>query len=85
MLNARKLKVAALVDLIRSPQSGGHVKGWERLALAANSALPLELTVFFSGSAQSEALAPHVTLQQLPQVFSTARLKFLPICRTIPI
>ncbi|MBP7252482.1 MAG: glycosyltransferase [Alphaproteobacteria bacterium] len=79
MLNARKLKVAALVDLIRSPQSGGHVKGWERLALAAaNSALPLELTVFFSGSAQSEALAPHVTLQQLPQVFSTARLKFLP-------
>lgn len=79
MPNTRKLKVAALVDLLRSPQSGGHVKGWERLAqAAANSDLPLELTVFFSGSEQREALAPHVTLQQLPQVFSTARLKFLP-------
>lgn len=79
MPNARKIKVAALVDLIRSPQSGGHVKGWERLAqAAANSDLPLELTVFFSGSAQTESLAPHVTLRQLPQVFSTARLKFLP-------
>lgn len=79
MLTTRKIKVAALVDLIRSPQSGGHVKGWERLAqAAANTALPLDLTVFFSGAAQTEALAPHVRLQQLPQVFSTARLKFLP-------
>jgi len=79
MTKTHKLKVAALVDLLRSPQSGGHVKGWERLARAAAGLdLPLELTVFFSGEAKEEQIAPHVTLRQLPQVFSTARLKFLP-------
>lgn len=79
MTQPQKLKVAALVDLLRSPQSGGHVKGWERLAQAAsNSNLPLDLTVFFSGAPLTEQINPHVTLRQLPQVFSTARLKFLP-------
>jgi glycosyltransferase involved in cell wall biosynthesis len=79
MTQPQKLKVAALVDLLRSPQSGGHVKGWERLAQAAsNSNLPLDLTVFFSGTPLTEQISPHVTLRQLPQVFSTARLKFLP-------
>lgn len=73
------LKIAALVDLLRSPQSGGHVKGWERLAQAASRLnLPLELTVFFSGATSTEILSPRVTLRQLPQVWSTARLKFLP-------
>lgn len=74
-----KLKVAALIDLLRSPQSGGHVKSWERLAQAAARAdLPLDLTVYFSGSAQTEILSPQVRIKQLPPVFSTARLKFLP-------
>jgi glycosyltransferase involved in cell wall biosynthesis len=74
-----RLKVAALVDLWRSPQAGGHVKGWERLALAAaRQELPLDLTVFFSGAASTEHLAPHVTLRQLPPRWSTARLTFLP-------
>jgi glycosyltransferase involved in cell wall biosynthesis len=74
-----KLKVAALVDLVRSPQSGGHVKSWERLAQAAAQAdLPLDLTVYFSGPAQTEILSPQVRIKQLPPVFSTARLKFLP-------
>lgn len=73
------LKVAALIDLLRSPQSGGHVKGWERLAAAAaESDLPLDLTVYFSGAPKEDILSPRVRLRQLPQIFSTARLKFLP-------
>lgn len=79
MTNLSQLKVAVLVDLPRSPQAGGHVKGWERLAqAAARYDLPLDLTVFFSGNPLTEKLAEHVTLRQLPPVFSTARLKFLP-------
>jgi glycosyltransferase involved in cell wall biosynthesis len=76
----RPLRVAALVDLARSPQSGGHVKCWERIAAAAASAqtAPLDLTVYFSGDAPDEVLAPNVRLRHLPPVFSTARLKFLP-------
>ncbi len=73
------LRVAALIDLPRSPLSGGHVKGWERLArAAAESDLPLDLTVYFSGPALTEELSPKARLRQLPPVFSTARLKFLP-------
>lgn len=73
------LRVAALVDLPRSPLSGGHVKGWECRAKAAVRAnLPLDLTIYFSGPEKSEDLSPTVHLRQLPPVFSTARLKFLP-------
>ena len=79
MIASNLLRVAALVDLPRSPQAGGHVKCWERLAAAAaHTNLPLDLTVYFSGSAPDEHLAPHVRLRHLPPVFSTARLKFLP-------
>ena len=70
-------RIAVLVDLPRGPQAGGHVKFWERIAAAARSPLPFDLTVYFSGSADSGKLAPHVRLRQLPPVFSTARLKFL--------
>ena len=73
------LRVAALVDLPRSAQAGGHVKCWERLAkAAAGSDLPLDLTVYFSGAALTEALGPRARVRQIPPVFSTARLKFLP-------
>jgi glycosyltransferase involved in cell wall biosynthesis len=73
------LRVAALIDLPRSPKSGGHVKCWERLAhAAAHSQLPLDLTVFFSGQEATEILGPHARIKQLPPVFSTAHLKFLP-------
>lgn len=75
----RPIRVAALVDLPRSPEAGGHVKCWERLAEAAADAdLPLELTVFFSGPRGSERLGPGATLTHLPPLFSTAQLKFLP-------
>jgi len=73
------LRVAALIDLPRSRLSGGHVKGWERLAkAAATSALPLDLTVYFSGITYTEILSPRAIIRQLPPVFSTERLKFLP-------
>jgi glycosyltransferase involved in cell wall biosynthesis len=75
----RPIRVAALVDLPRSPQAGGHVKCWERLAeAAADSDLPLDLTVYFSGRGPGETLGRGSRLQQLPPLFSTAQLKFLP-------
>ena len=73
------IRVAALVDLPRSPESGGHVKCWERLAhAAANAELPLDLTVYFSGRNAAEALGPGARMEHLPPVFSSAQLKFLP-------
>lgn len=73
------LRVAALVDLPRSPQSGGHVKCWERLAqAAAHSDLPLDLTVYFSGREAREVLGPKARIRHLRPVFSTSNLKFLP-------
>src|SRR5579871_2377451 len=75
----RPVRVAALVDLPRSPQAGGHVKCWERLAeAAAGSNLPLDLTVYFSGPRRTETLGPSTRLAQLPPLFSTSQLKFLP-------
>lgn len=79
MVAPNPLRVAVLVDLPRTAKSGGHVKGWERLAkAAANTSLPLDLTVYFSGPDLTERLGPHAMIRQLPPVFSTARLKFLP-------
>jgi glycosyltransferase involved in cell wall biosynthesis len=73
------IRVAALVDLPRSPESGGHVKCWERLAgAAADAGLPLHLTVYFSGRNPTEALGPGARMEHLPPVFSSAQLKFLP-------
>ena len=75
-----RIKVAVLVDLPRTAEAGGHVKCWERLAsaVAQDPTMPLDLTVYFSGAAPDEILAPHVRLRHLPPVFSTANLKFLP-------
>jgi glycosyltransferase involved in cell wall biosynthesis len=79
MNQAKLLRVAVLVDLLRSPQAGGHVKCWERLAEGAAAAdLPLDLTVYFSGRADDEVLGPRTRFRHLPQVFSTANLAFLP-------
>jgi glycosyltransferase involved in cell wall biosynthesis len=75
----KPIRVAALVDLPRSPESGGHVKCWERLAHAAADAdLPLDLTVYFSGRHATEDLGPSVRMEHLPPLFSSAQLKFLP-------
>ncbi len=79
MFNTNRLRVAALIDLPRTPKSGGHVKGWERVAkAAAESNLLLDLTVYFSGSEMTETLGPRAKIRQLPPVFSTAKLSFLP-------
>lgn len=72
-------KIAVLVDLPAGKQAGGHVKMWEHLAAAAaQSRLPLDLTVYLSGTPTTTDLADHVRLLQVPPVFSTARLKFMP-------
>ena len=74
-----RLRVAALVDLLRSEKSGGHVKCWERLAAAAaETRLPLDLTVYFSGPETTETLGPHARIRYLPPLFGTANLKFIP-------
>ena len=79
MRAAKPIRVAALVDLPRSPQAGGHVKCWERLAdAAADGELPLDLTVYFSGRQRTEVLGPGARLAHLPPMLSTAQLKFLP-------
>jgi glycosyltransferase involved in cell wall biosynthesis len=77
------VRIAALVDLPRSAQAGGHVKWWERLAGAAaveaeGGDSPFDLTVYFSGERPDEILNAHVRLRHLPPIFSTARLRFLP-------
>jgi glycosyltransferase involved in cell wall biosynthesis len=70
------LKVGVLVDLAFTPDAGGHVKCWQRLAEAA-VACPerLDLTVHFSAPQRRRiALSPTVRYELLPPVLSTARL-----------
>jgi glycosyltransferase involved in cell wall biosynthesis len=76
---ARKpLAVGVLVDLARRPDSGGHVKCWERLAEAAADLPGLDLTVHFAGPGRgAETVAANVHLVSEPPIFSTARLGFL--------
>jgi len=72
---AAPLKVGVLVDLFWSPAAGGHVKTWERLALAATAlGAELDLTVHFLGAAAStHVLAPNVRYEIHRPVLSTAR------------
>src|SRR5436309_4136888 len=72
----RPLKVGVLVDLMLTPDAGGHVKCWQRLAEAA-AGFPdrLDLTVHFNGQQPRRIeLAPNVRYELMPPVFSTARL-----------
>jgi len=77
---AAPLKVGVLVDLTLSPDAGGHVKCWERIAEAAvGCADRLDLTVHFNGPAGSSGpgrieLSPNVRYVLMPPVFSTSRL-----------
>ncbi|HUI16249.1 MAG TPA: glycosyltransferase [Alphaproteobacteria bacterium] len=74
-----RLSVGVLVDLELSPQAGGHVKCWERLARAAR-AFPdqLDLTVHFTGPKPAvEVLGPNVRYVIEPCVLSTARFRVL--------
>lgn len=74
------LKVGVLVDLTLTPDAGGHVKCWERIAEAAVE-FPdqLDLTVHFNSPERSRVprrieLAPSVRYVLMPPVFSTRRL-----------
>jgi glycosyltransferase involved in cell wall biosynthesis len=74
----KPIAVGVLVDLARRPDSGGHVKCWERLAAAAADLPGLDLTVHFAGPGRGiETIAGNVRFVSEPPVFSTARLGFL--------
>jgi glycosyltransferase involved in cell wall biosynthesis len=72
----RPLKVAVLVDLTLTPEAGGHVKCWQRLAEAAvGFDDQLDLTVHFNGPEPRRIeLSSSVRYVLLPPVFSTARV-----------
>jgi putative membrane protein len=80
-----RLRVGVLVDLHWSPNAGGHVKTWERLAAAAAAAQAhaeadarIDLTIHFLGDEKAtHPLGPHVRYQIHRPLFSTARLPFL--------
>ena len=69
-------RVGVLVDLALTPDAGGHVKCWQRLAeAAAGYQGGLDLTVHFHGPQPRRIeLSPGVRYALLPPVFSTARL-----------
>jgi glycosyltransferase involved in cell wall biosynthesis len=74
------LRVGALVDLTLTPDAGGHVKCWERIAEAAvEFSDRLDLTVHFNAPDNSPQprrieLSPSVRYILMPPVFSTRRL-----------
>ena len=74
------LKVGALVDLTLTPDAGGHVKCWQRIAEAAVE-FPdeLDLTVHFNSADKTAALrrielSPSVRYVLMRPVLSTSRL-----------
>jgi len=71
-----RLKVGVLVDLVLTPDAGGHVKCWQRFAEAAVECPDeLDLTVHFNGpEADRIELSPSVRYVLLPPVFSTAHI-----------
>jgi glycosyltransferase involved in cell wall biosynthesis len=79
-LSAQPLKVGVLVDLMLTPDAGGHVKCWERIAEAAVDFCDrLDLTVHFSAPDDASVprrieLSPSVRYVLMPPVFSTRRL-----------
>ena len=79
-LPGRPIRVGVLVDLTLTPDAGGHVKCWERIAEAAVG-FPhcLDLTVHFSAPDDAPTprrieLSPSVRYVLMPPVFSTRRL-----------
>ena len=75
----RPVDVAVLVDLVRHPGAGGHVKAWERFAHAARSLEgELNMTVYYLGDGITETrLADHVRIRTVPPAFGTASLPWL--------
>jgi glycosyltransferase involved in cell wall biosynthesis len=75
-VDMRPLRVGVLVDLALTPEAGGHVKCWQRLAEAAvGYGDRLDLTVHFNGPEPRRIeLSQSVRYVLLPPVFSSARL-----------
>jgi glycosyltransferase involved in cell wall biosynthesis len=71
--------VAVLIDLVRNPLAGGHVKAWERFAEAATSfGEDLDLTVYYLAEEETEvSLAENVRIRTVPPAFGTSRIPFL--------
>ena len=74
-----RVSVAVLVDLVRHPGAGGHVKAWERFADAARQLSDqLDLTIYYLGDGITETqLADNVRLRTVPPAFGTAHLPWL--------
>jgi glycosyltransferase involved in cell wall biosynthesis len=71
------LSVGVLVDIVRSPSAGGHVKCWERLAEAARGE-PVDLTVYFLGRRRvTVSLSPNVRIIDLKPWMNTRWFSFL--------
>lgn len=78
MSDPAPLSVAVLVELERTPHSGGHVKCWERLAAAAAGRDDVDLTVYVLGDAVADdALAANVRFTTLRPALSGARVQRL--------
>ncbi|MEQ8195344.1 MAG: glycosyltransferase, partial [Rhodospirillales bacterium] len=73
------LRIGVLVDLHWREDAGGHVKCWERFALAATKfPSSLDMTVHFLGAeSKTVPLADNVRYRIHEPVFSTARMPFL--------
>jgi glycosyltransferase involved in cell wall biosynthesis len=75
---AAPLRVHVLVDLLRGPAAGGHVKVWERLSAAACAEETIDLTVHFEGSREeTQVLGENVRFEMHRPRWSTTRLPFL--------
>ena len=74
-----RLRVAVLIDLVRNPVAGGHVKAWERFAEAATRfGEDLDLTVYYLGDEEGDLpLADHVRFRTIRPAFGTERIPFL--------
>lgn len=85
MTRTGTLSVAALVELERTPRSGGHVKCWERLAQAATRVPEIDLTVYVLGrTPYREVIGPNVRFAGLQPVVPTGLLSGLVGGSTVP-
>lgn len=75
MTHERPLSVAVLMELVRTPRGGGHVKCWEQFASAARTVSGLDLTVYVLGHRHEvDRVADNVRFVALPPVLGTRRL-----------
>lgn len=66
--------MAVLVELVRTPRSGGHIKCWEHFAAAATDVPGLDLTVYVLGPGEAaDRLSGNVRFVSLRPVLSTRR------------